>query len=163
MWWSLNTLRPRQNVWHFTVDIFQFTFLNEDIWILINISLKFVSKGQINNIPALVQIMVWCWPRDKPLSEPMVVSFLMHICITQPQWGLTGHIVPLWHYNGHDGISNHQPHDCLPNRLFRRRWKKTSKLRVTGLCVGKSPGTVNSPHKWPVTRKMFPFDDFIME
>ena len=41
--------------------------------------------------------------------------------------------------------------------------KKTSKLRVTGLCVGKSSGPVNSPHKWPVTRKMFPFDDVIME
>ena len=40
--------------------------------------------------------------------------------------------------------------------------KKTSKLRVTGLCVGNSPGPVNSPHKWPVTRKMFPFDDAIM-
>ena len=40
--------------------------------------------------------------------------------------------------------------------------KKTSKLRVTGLCVGNSPGPVNSPHKGPVTRKMFPFDDVIM-
>ena len=48
------------------------------------------------------------------------------------------------------------------NRLFRRRSKKTSKLRVTGLCIGNSPGLVNSPHKGPVTRKMFPFDDVIM-
>ena len=39
---------------------------------------------------------------------------------------------------------------------------KTSKFCVTGLCAGKSPGPVNSPHKWPVTRKMFPFDDVIM-
>ena len=46
-------------------------------------------------------------------------------------------------------------------RLFRHRSKKTSKLRVTGLCAGNSP--VNSPHKWPVTRKMFPFDDVIMK
>ena len=61
-----------------------------------------------------------------------------------------------------DGVSNHQPHGCLLNRLFRRRSKKTSKLRVTGLCVGNSPGPVNSPHKGPVTRKMFPFDDVIM-
>ena len=44
----------------------------------------------------------------------------------------------------------------------RRRSKKTSKLRVTGLCVGNSPVTVNSSHKGPVTRKMFPFDDVIM-
>ena len=44
-------------------------------------------------------------------------------------------------HNGRDGGLNHQPHDCLLNRLFRRRSKKTSKLRVTGLCVGNSPGT----------------------
>ena len=67
-----------------------------------------------------------------------------------------------WRHNDHDGVSNHQPHECLLNCLFRRRSKKTSKLRVTGLCVGNSPGPVNSPHKGPVTRKMFPFDDVIM-
>ena len=67
-----------------------------------------------------------------------------------------------WRHNDHDGFSNHQPHGCLRNRLFRRRSKKTSKLCVTGLCVGNSPGPVNSPHKGPVTRKMFPFDDVIM-
>ena len=67
-----------------------------------------------------------------------------------------------WRQNDHDGVSNHQPHGCLLNRLFGRRSKKTSKLRVTGLCAGNSPGPVNSPHKGPVTRKMFPFDDVIM-
>ena len=67
-----------------------------------------------------------------------------------------------WRHNGRDSVSNHQPHDGLLNRLFRRRSKKTSKLRVTGLCAGNSPGPVNSPHKGPVTRKMFPFDDVIM-
>ena len=67
-----------------------------------------------------------------------------------------------WRHNDHDGISNHQSHGCLLNRLFRRRSKKTSKLRVTDLCVGNSPGPVNSPHKGPVARKMFPFDDVIM-
>ena len=61
-----------------------------------------------------------------------------------------------------DGIYTDQPHDCLLNRLFKRRSKKTSKLRDPGLCAGNSPGSVNSPHKWPVTRKMFPFDDVIM-
>ena len=68
-----------------------------------------------------------------------------------------------WHHNNHAGVSNHQPRGCLLNRLFTRRSKKTSKLRVTGLCVGNSPGPVNSPHKEPVTRKMFPFDDVIMK
>ena len=67
-----------------------------------------------------------------------------------------------WRHNDHYGVSNHQPHGCLLNCLFRRRSKKTSKLRVTGLYAGKSPGQVNSPHKGPVTRKMFPFGDVIM-
>ena len=58
-----------------------------------------------------------------------------------------------WRHNDHGGVSNHQPHGCLLNRLFRRRSKKTLKLRVTGLCVGNSPGPVNSPHKGPVTGK----------
>ena len=67
-----------------------------------------------------------------------------------------------WRHNERDGVSNHQPHDCLLNRLFGHRSKETSKLSVTGLCAGNSPGPVNSPHKGPVTRKMFPFDDVIM-
>ena len=50
-----------------------------------------------------------------------------------------------WRYNGRDIVSNHQPHDCLLNRLFRRRSKKTSKLRVTGLCAWNSPGTGGFP------------------
>ena len=67
-----------------------------------------------------------------------------------------------WRHNDHPAVSSHQPHGCLLNRLFRRRWKKTSKLRVTVLCAGNSPGPGNSPHKGPVMRKMFPFDDVIM-
>ena len=67
-----------------------------------------------------------------------------------------------WRHNGLGSVSNHQPHDCLLNRLFRRWSKKTTKIRVTGLCAGISPIPVNSPHKGPVTRKMFPFDDVIM-
>ena len=51
----------------------------------IKISLKFVPKGPINNIPALVQIMAWRRPGDKPLSEPMVVTSPMHICVSRPQ------------------------------------------------------------------------------
>ena len=50
-----------------------------------------------------------------------------------------------WRLNGRDSVSNHQPHDCLFNRLFRRRSKKKSKLRVTGLCEGNSPGTGEFP------------------
>ena len=50
-----------------------------------------------------------------------------------------------WRHNGRDDVSNHQPHDCLLNRLFRRRSKKPSKLRVTGLCAGNSPETGEFP------------------
>ena len=50
-----------------------------------------------------------------------------------------------WHHNGHDSITNNQPHHCLLNGLFRRRSKKTSKLCVTGLCAGILPGTGEFP------------------
>ena len=50
-----------------------------------------------------------------------------------------------WRHNDHAGVSNHQPHGCLLNRLFRRKPKKTSKLRVNGLCAGNSPGTGEFP------------------
>ena len=67
-----------------------------------------------------------------------------------------------WRHNERDGVSNHPPHDCLLNCLFRRRPKKTSKLRVTGLGEGNSPVTCEFPAQRTVTRKMFPFDDVIM-
>ena len=84
--WTLNTLRPRQNGRHFPDDIFKWIFLNENVWISINISMKFVPRGPINNILTLVQIMAWRRPGDKPLSEPMMVRLPTHICVTRPQW-----------------------------------------------------------------------------
>ena len=57
----------------------------------------------------------------------------------------TPHDTLQWRHKGHDGVSNHLPHDYLLNRLFSRRSKKTSQLRVTGLCVGKSPVTGEFP------------------
>ena len=83
---SFNSLRPRQNGRHFADDIFNCIFLNENVWIPIKISLKFIPKCPINNIPALVQIMAWRRPGDKPLSEPMMVSLQTHICVTRSQW-----------------------------------------------------------------------------
>ena len=70
-----NSLRPRQNRRHFADDVFKCNFLNEIVWILIKISLKFVPKGPINNIPALVKIMAWRRTGDKPLSEPVMAQF----------------------------------------------------------------------------------------
>ena len=82
---SFNTLTPRLNGRPFS-DIFKCIFLNENEWISPKISLKFVPKVRFNNIPALVQIMAWRRPGDKPLSEPMLVSLLTHTCATRPQW-----------------------------------------------------------------------------
>ena len=65
--------------------IFKWIFLNENECISMKISLKFVPRDPMNNIPALVQIVAWRRPGDKPLSEPMMVSLLIHICITWPQ------------------------------------------------------------------------------
>ena len=83
---SVNTLRPRQSGRIFADDIFKCIFLNENIWISIDISLKFIPNGQINNFPALVQIMAWRLPGDKPLSESMITNLLTHICVPRPQW-----------------------------------------------------------------------------
>ena len=87
--WCFNTLNPRQNGRHFLDNIFKCIFINEGILILTKISLKFVPKGPINNLPALVQIMAWCQPEDEPLSEPMMAHLLMHMFITQPQCVVT--------------------------------------------------------------------------
>ena len=81
-----NTLRPRQNEQHFADDILKRIFFNENVWISIKVSLIFVPKGLVNNIPALVKIMAWRRSGDKPLSEPMRVSLPTHICVTRPQW-----------------------------------------------------------------------------
>ena len=136
----------------------------------------FVPKGPINNIPALVQIMAWRQPGDKPLSEAMMVSLLTHICVTPPQW-----------VNGLSILSS-----C--ETLFKKiHWNyysdvimSTMTSQVTGVSVVYSTvcsgadqrkhqssaslafvqeihrWSINSPHKGPVTRKMFPFDDVIM-
>ena len=67
-------LRPGQNCHHFADDIFKCIFLNENVRITLTISLKFVFNVRINNIPALVQIMAWRRPGNKPLSWQMAVS-----------------------------------------------------------------------------------------
>ena len=85
---TINTLRPRQDGRHFVEDIFECIFLNENVWISLDISPKFVPMVRINKFPALVQIMAWRWPGpgDKPLSEPVMVSLVTYICVTRPQW-----------------------------------------------------------------------------
>ena len=108
------------------------------------------------------------------------VTWKMGTILAQPQWvnkpwvslllvGSSSHndIAPWFvckypaHYE-RDGVSNHQPHDCLLNGLFRRRSKKTSKLHVTGLCVGNSPVTGEFPAQRASNAENVSFDDVIM-
>ena len=135
---KFNSLRLRQNGRHFTDDVFKCIFLNENVWILLKIPLKFVSKGPINNIPALVQIMACRRSGGKPLSEPMMASWLTHICVALPQWvkqWINNHShVKLWHVMAHPypninggvakmhfkvraGMSNYIPHKTTCNYI----------------------------------------------
>ena len=152
----VNTLSPWQNGRHFSDDIFKLIFLNEKTPISINISLMFVPEGRINNIPALVQIMVWHRAGDKPLSEPMMVSLPTHICVTRPQW-VTGSRNRIWLTpHGRHGISSHQQLKCLFNSSLRLTAKEIPKRYVTGSVVrGNHRLPVDSPHKGPVMRKVF--------
>ena len=79
-------------------------------------------------------------------------------------WLSNNYFVKLqWRQNECNGVSNHQRLDCLLKRSFRRISKKTSKLHVTSLCKGNPPVTGGGfPHKGPVTQKMFPFYDVII-
>ena len=108
----LNSLRPRQNGRYFADDTFKRILLNENVRIWIKNSLKFVPKGPINNIPALVQIMAWRRPGDKPLSEPMIVSLSTHVCVTRPQW-----------------VNN------LGQNCFRQRLFGIMRLKITLWCI----------------------------
>ena len=72
--------------------------------------------------------------------NPMYMLSIHCLVIFNDEFDLF-HVSLRWRHNDHAGVSNHQPPGCLLNRLFRRKSKKTSKLRVTGLCAGNSPGT----------------------
>ena len=86
----------------------------------------------------------------------MLTRQTMDCCASWQQFTLR------WRHNGRDDVSHHQPHDCVLNRLFRRRSKK-HQSSVSLAFMREIPRTlVHSPHKWPVTRKMFPFDDVII-
>ena len=78
-----NSLRPRRNRRYNADDIFKCIFLKENVWIPTKMSLKFVPKGPVNNVPAFVQIMAWCRLDDKPLSGPMMVSRIDSNCEAQ--------------------------------------------------------------------------------
>ena len=129
----MTKFRSRISHWgrHKMAAIFQTTFANA---FSIKISLKFVSKCPISNIPALVQMMAWRRPGDKPLSEPLMVNSLTHTCVTLPQWnicsrhlkGINIHLVP---QNPENGVRPHSSparatEVCMQGALFRvvLRW-----------------------------------------
>ena len=81
-----------------------------------------------------------CWPYLKSYFSTLANVIHRHHYVTSCLC-----MALRWRHNGRDSVSNHQPHDCLLNRLFRRRSKTISKRRVTGLCAGNSPGTGEFP------------------
>ena len=139
----LNTLRPRQNGRRFADDTFKRIFLNENVRISIKISQKFFPKGPINTYPPLIQIMAWCQSGNKPLSEPMMVSLLTHICVTRPQWvdfmakALTNTTILLV---GHGGMSHcgvlYGSIQMLPfGGIHGRSWRATTAVELDAPCA----------------------------
>ena len=142
MWNPLNTLRLRQNGRHYADDTFKCVRLDENIqeniWILINISLKFGPKGPINNNPVLVQIAI-IWIND--------VSLLMHTCITRPQ------LVNTFHYD---------PWACITTMTLRNyhkpcnQWQHKFQMkavlpfakRLAGIALQILLNTVQLPMSW---------------
>ena len=117
-----NTVRPRQNRWNFPDDIFKGIFSNENVWILIKISLKLALKFRVNNITAFVQIMTWLRPGDKPSSEPTMVRLQMHICIYAPLGlhVLTQNILQYCHMDTPSSHSQKMFNDVLGSKWFQK-------------------------------------------
>ena len=123
-----NTLRPRQNGCHFSGNILKCIFVYENVWISIKISLKFVPSGPINNISVSVQIMAWYRQGDMPLSEPMVVSLLMHICVT-----VNMVVVDDWELFWQQDIGNH--HDDIGRSQHAKSVPMNESNEVTRGCI----------------------------
>ena len=133
-------------------------FVNENVWISNKTSMKFVPRSLIINIPALIQIMVWRRTGDRPLSEPMIVSILTHICVTRPQWVLIWctlmrqyYVSELGKYLFRRGLGavRHQTY-CMSS-WWRHQMQTFSSLLI--ICTG------NSPAQKPVTRSFDVFFD----
>ena len=109
---------------------FEIHFLEWKCIILIKISLKFVPKGQINDIPLLVQIMASHQPGDKPLPEPMMVSLLAYICITRPQW-LNACIFFLFKQVVFTvDIWKHGSYQSCDLKNYKHKWRKKNGLQL---------------------------------
>ena len=135
--------------WHYQFVIYM--IVNHVQWHIMFWKTQWQCRSKITIIGLLSWRFCSQWWPDNT-SESTTFSGCAH----------SGGITLQWRHNGCDGIPNHQPHGCLLKCLFGRRSKETSKLRVTGLCAGSHRWSVNCPHRWPLTQKMFPFDDIIM-
>ena len=97
------------------------------VWVVVSWQLKKMARLRLPDITP--------WQFQQTVVTCLGFCALVSLSIVSLQWRHT------WH----DGVSNHQPRDCFLNRLFRHRWKKTSKLSVTGLCAGNSLVTGGFP------------------
>ena len=142
----LNILRSRQNGWYFPDNIFKCIFLNENVSILLKISFKFVSRVRINNIQALVQIMAWRQLGEKSLSVPIMISLLMHIYITRPQW-------VNWHQDMNAivlmPVSNHKEH----GEIEKYKLQSTTNLQVFLIYIKFNISEVIHLHITPLNHK----------
>ena len=131
--------------------------IKQSIWQCLYTTWNDVSQNSLN-WQAIVKITV----RYSATCHKQNLSKIQKKCFvyTQIQMTLparTKAIFPLqWRHNEHVGVSNHQPPECLRNSLFRHRSKKTSKLRVTGLCVGNLPVTGEFPAQMASNAKKVP-------
>ena len=127
----------RQNGRHYPDSNFKYIFLNENAKIYIKASLKYVPTGPVNNIPALVQIMGWHRPWDKPLLEPMMARIPTHIFFTRTHWGDFFNFKPPWGlfrcYWGDNTISQCQDNNpgryCSPE-LTTDSWYNQNKIEL---------------------------------
>ena len=122
-----------------SVAILKCIILNEKVRSSLKNSLRFVPKVQINNIPTLVQTMSWSWQGDKPLSVPMMVSLLAHICVTRHQWINPEFALPdFGYYHIVSCLNSLWPSDAI--------WRHRSELtlaRIMSCCLTSSNHYLN--------------------
>ena len=131
-WLVRPSWRPRVPKQHVSGDVAHLLLMARYVWLEMAIVM-------LSSYPGYFREPRWISTGLPEIQGNMKALPLVYItCTVYP-------IALQWRYNDLDGVSNHKPHDCLLNRLFRRRSKKISKLRVTGLCAGNSPVTGEFP------------------
>ena len=132
IWFLLNTIKLAYKLWRDVVKLRPFWIVSS----ILHIEAKPLKPYKIRwaHVQFYIQHYACWWHRMWAIN-----SHESNVQSARTEFTL------LWRHNGHDSVSNHQPHGCLLNRSFRCRLKKTSKPRVTGLCTGNSPVTGEFP------------------